>query len=253
MQASSKNFILAAFWVLLLLMPLALLLSHSQLFPMLDLKGDIAQIFYGITMTGTTPWGIGFILVILAICLRLLPRRLFVQLFLAVAISQSAGLVLNHAVKPLFHEARPNIQWLAGYMQINKGYFYSQDKPQRQRMMREAINVNARTLPMSKAIANHWVREVSYSFPSGHTQFAVSFALIVSFYLLSAGIVSMPLLMLGWALLMGLSRMFLGLHWAQDVLASTLVGGILAWITLVLVQTLSPKLLDKVPLLNQSK
>jgi undecaprenyl-diphosphatase len=68
-----------------------------------------------------------------------------------------------------------------------------------------------------------------FSFPSGHTLHAVSYALLLSWYY--------PLLAIplgGFALVIAASRVVLGLHYPSDVLAGALTGGLttsllLAW------------------------
>jgi undecaprenyl-diphosphatase len=62
-----------------------------------------------------------------------------------------------------------------------------------------------------------------YSFPSGHTLHAVSFAILGAHYLPE---LSAPLA--GFAVLVALSRVVLGLHYPSDVAAGALLGGGLA-------------------------
>jgi undecaprenyl-diphosphatase len=66
-----------------------------------------------------------------------------------------------------------------------------------------------------------------YSFPSGHTLHAVSFAVLGSHHLPE---LALPLA--GFAALVGLSRVVLGLHYPTDVAAGALLGGGLAFASL---------------------
>ena len=69
-----------------------------------------------------------------------------------------------------------------------------------------------------------------YSFPSGHTLHAVAFAIIGS-----AHFPSLALLLVPFAVLTGVVRVVLGLHYPSDVLAGVVVGGSLAALSLVAV------------------
>ncbi len=66
-----------------------------------------------------------------------------------------------------------------------------------------------------------------YSFPSGHTMHAVSFAVLYSAYL-----PDIAWLMVPFALLVGASRVVLGLHYPSDVVAGGVLGALLAELSL---------------------
>jgi undecaprenyl-diphosphatase len=69
-----------------------------------------------------------------------------------------------------------------------------------------------------------------FSFPSGHTLHAVSFAIIaISYY------PSLALLLVPVAVLIAGSRLVLGLHYPTDVLAGAAIGAVLACVSLWLV------------------
>lgn len=63
---------------------------------------------------------------------------------------------------------------------------------------------------------------MTYSFPSGHTCAAFSMA-----FILNTSFVNVGFLFLGMACLVGISRMYLGVHFFTDVF----VGGIIAYLT----------------------
>jgi undecaprenyl-diphosphatase len=62
-----------------------------------------------------------------------------------------------------------------------------------------------------------------YSFPSGHTLYAVAFSMVVSYYYPRLAWLVVP-----FTVLVALSRLVLGLHYPSDVLAGALLGAALA-------------------------
>lgn len=234
---------LFAAWAVLLIIPASIYFSAVSLFPTIALDSYLAQALYWLTSTGTAPYGIITGILILVACYRRLTKQQFMQLVLAVSISMAATLSLNHFLKPYFAEARPNAMLLEQEYLLNTQEFYQHSKADKRERIGSAINQLEMARPdlsLSPQIKRHWQHEVGYAFPSGHTLFAVTLALAVSFYLLIAGQVIMPLMLIGWAIAMGFSRMLLGMHWPQDVLASTAIGGCIAFSSIYLTQVLWP-------------
>jgi undecaprenyl-diphosphatase len=88
--------------------------------------------------------------------------------------------------------------------------------------------------PMSDAIPPF---ETSPSFPSGHTLNSTVIAGMVAYLLLrrltsQRARVLTVVLAAGWAVAMGLSRVYLGHHWLTDVMCGWVLG--LAWLTVVI-------------------
>jgi membrane-associated phospholipid phosphatase len=75
-----------------------------------------------------------------------------------------------------------------------------------------------------------------FSFPSGHTAtsalIAGALAWLLSLLLPARWMTAVAAAVLGtWAVLVGLSRIYLGVHWVSDILAGWLLAG--AWLTLL--------------------
>ena len=64
----------------------------------------------------------------------------------------------------------------------------------------------------------------AFSFPSGHTLHAVAFTLVAG-----AHYPALTPLLVAFALLTGVSRVVLGLHYPSDVLAGAAIGACIAW------------------------
>ena len=69
-----------------------------------------------------------------------------------------------------------------------------------------------------------------FSFPSGHTLHAVAFGLVALFYYPLLAVVLMPFIVM-----VGISRVVLGLHYPSDVLAGAAIGYVIAFSSISLV------------------
>ena len=103
---------------------------------------------------------------------------------------------------------------------------------------------------ISSGVSNEWIKNltqrprpsgdlvdvfqvlISYSFPSGHVMFYTilfGFTGYVTYTFLKSSLLRSVLLVLlgGFILLVGVSRIYLGQHWASDVLGAYLLGGVI--------------------------
>lgn len=65
-----------------------------------------------------------------------------------------------------------------------------------------------------------------YSFPSGHTTAAFSLAVIIALYFPMFGLITIPI-----AFCVGISRMYIGVHYPTDVLMGIFIGSICSFLT----------------------
>jgi len=65
-----------------------------------------------------------------------------------------------------------------------------------------------------------------YSFPSGHTTAAFSLAVIITLYFPMFGLIALPL-----ALCVGISRMYIGVHYPTDVIMGIFIGSMSSFLT----------------------
>lgn len=95
------------------------------------------------------------------------------------------------------------------------------------------LNETLKTLLMrTRPEWEHWVHATGYSFPSGHTMAAVSFYGMLTYLLYrivcAKGIPAWYIPLIGGVLIIaiGMSRVYLGVHYFTDVLAGFLAGGV---------------------------
>ncbi|WP_276499416.1 phosphatase PAP2 family protein [Pontibacter litorisediminis] len=154
--------------------------------------------------------------------------------FLLVLLGGTAALN-EYGVKPLLHQPRPSHMFLLGEGQSPYlAEFYRKTVPERQVYLQGHIQANAdKFAVVSPLVLAHWVAESGYSFPSGHSQNAFLLATMLAFWLcgqLPPGRRAWCLLPLGWALLVCLSRVALGVHSELDVSLGAAFGLVLAYL-----------------------
>ena len=180
--------------------------------------------FYLCTQTVTRPWGMitSLLLAGCLYCFRDCRAGHPILLVLVMLIGVAGGQAMKSLLKPHFAEPRPYVVGIMKELRQPAEFFYQQSKAQRQQIIRHAAASWPKIPPWQLA---HWQNETGFSFPSGHSLFVASWVLL--FY----GLVNVkrywPVLIVVtlWAWAVMWSRLLLGMHWPQDLIASV----VLAW------------------------
>lgn len=219
--------------LLLLIMPLAVWISGWQWQP--GASGLWLRMLFWITETVTSPWGIvtstllcGWFLW----CLRFHPKpAIFLIIIMVAAIL--TGQYAKSFIKDQVQEPRPYVLWLEHSHGINEQEFYQLKRKARGKMVTELLE-NDTQLP--GWLKKHWAFETGFAFPSGHTLFAASWALLgVGLLWPRRHIKTVVVLMLWASAVMG-SRMLLGMHWPRDLVVATLISWLLVTLACWLAQ-----------------
>lgn len=221
--------------LLLSVMPLLIWLSGWQW--QLGASGPGLRFLFWMTETVTRPWGILTSAILCAWFLWCLRFRLKPALFLlAIMITAIvAGQYTKSWIKTLVQEPRPYVLWLEKTHGVPGDRFYQLDRQARGQMV-ERLVADDNHIPLW--LKRHWAFETGFAFPSGHTMFAASWAL------LGVGLLwprrhrkTVALLMIWAAAVMG-SRVLLGMHWPRDLLVATWISWLLVTLATWLAQRL---------------
>jgi phosphatidylglycerophosphatase B len=195
-----------------------------------------------VRLTDTASWTLLTPLAILAIVALVARRgsthqrriREAASLSLVMLIALAGNALLNeHVVKPAFGVPRPNIVHLTESGTLGPdlpdatAFYATGDKQTRREVLSERLP--ERTTPqLSETTRAHWIHETGYSFPSGHTTAAITFAVLlmtIGEYWLegwrrAVTRYGLPL----WALAVAASRTLLEVHTGWDVIGGVVAG-----------------------------
>lgn len=219
--------------LLLLLMPLAVMLSgwRWQLVEM----GWGHKVMFWFTETVTSPWGTLTSVILCGWFIWCMRLRLKPALILLVIITLTLliGQYTKSMVKDYVQEPRPYVMWLGEKQGIDQQNFYAQKRAQRSEIVREAVRDDNQIPTWLK---QHWAFETGYAFPSGHTMFAATWALLGMALLWPRRCYISVVLLMSWAIVVMGSRLLLGMHWPRDLIVSTLISGVLVTLATLVVQ-----------------
>jgi len=201
---------------ILLIMPVAVWISGWQWEP--GTNSAWLKALFWITETVTQPWGIithallcGWFLW----CLRFRLRP---------AIMLFAILGLKSWVKDRVQEPRPFVVWLEKTHHVPVDDFYNLKRKERGELVKEQLT-EQQAVPTF--LRKHWQKETGFAFPSGHTMFAASWALLGVGLLWPRRRTLTIAFLLVWATGVMGSRLLLGMHWPRDLVVATLMSWLL--------------------------
>lgn len=233
MRAIAGRTTLAA--AILLLMPITVWLTGWQWLP--GPSGWGLHALYAITETVTQPWGIITHLLLCAVVLwRLRPDfRQGVILVVILSATVLAGQGAKSLIKAQVQEPRPFVLWLEKTQQIPVEQFYTLKRSERSALVKEQL---AHQNDIPGFLRHHWQKETGFAFPSGHTMFAATWALLLVGLLWSRRNALGLALAVAWAISVMGSRLLLGMHWPLDLMVATVMSWLLATLACGLAQRL---------------
>ncbi|MGF1731686.1 phosphatase PAP2 family protein [Photobacterium kasasachensis] len=188
--------------------------------PVSDLTG---QTFSLLTASAGSPY---FLVTVSVLCLApmisKLPPKAVARLIFQFAFLLVLSFIAKTALKQLTEIPRPY-----SYQLQSLGLVNSVDEFYQLSATEKAKAVQMATPNVSDWRTSHWQGETNYSLPSGHTIFAaVCVVFWGGFYWRRRQLAAASLLIL-WATGVGISRIWLGMHWPTDILASIACAGLL--------------------------
>ncbi|KMV30852.1 phospholipid phosphatase [Photobacterium swingsii] len=220
LQRKIPSYKVLGLFALLLVALLALFPSPSLVAPASDSTGFI---FTLLSNSAGNPW---FIIAVALLCLLPLIYKkdkkacliLWAQFALILVLSFAAKSFMKHITEV----PRPYTHELAALELVDSApAFYQLTSEQKEDVIEEAKD------NVSEWRIRHWEGETNYSLPSGHTIFvAVCIVFWGGFLLRNKGYIPVALL-LSWGLGVAISRIWLGMHWPSDLMASTFCAALL--------------------------
>ena len=223
---------LLAVTALLLLVPLAFWLSgwHWQ-----GNEALLNYLLYLVTQTSSNPVALFSTAALFAILYLAHRRGEGRALLLVVLISLGATQVGKSLLKPLIGEARPYVVVLTKDDPARIRDFYAVKRSIRADAVRAYYAKSAAQTP--PYLIAHRAKETGYSFPSGHSTSAASWALlfagIIGFANRRRSLITGAVIT--WAMLVMASRVWLGMHYPLDLAGGVLLASainlplLLAW------------------------
>ena len=228
--------------LMLMIIPIAVWVSGWQWHPAGE-TGWWRGLFW-MTQTVTSPWGAITSIVLFGWflwCLRFRWRPALALagiLLAALLLGQGLKAVIKHQVR----EPRPYVMWMAKTYNLDDQSFYALSGKARAKLIKKELE-NERLIP--HWLRRHWQHETGFAFPSGHTVFAASWALLALGLLWPRRHYTSVALIMLWSVLVMSSRLVLGMHWPRDVAMGIVLGWLIitsaCWLVQRCIGPLTPK------------
>ena len=197
------------------------------LFPEPELTGAVSGFqgwfFSVLTESAGNPY---FLITTSLLCLvpvsMKLPRKVLLKVWIQFGILLVLSFVAKTGLKEITAVPRPYTHELQALELIDRAEtFYELSQQEK-----DAAVVQA-TDEVSFWRTQHWLGETDYSFPSGHMIFAAVCVLFWGGFFLRRRLYLPAMALLLWGVGVGLSRIWLGMHWPTDLLMSVFSAGLL--------------------------
>lgn len=207
--------------LLLLIMPLGVGFSGWLWHP--SESTPVLYFLYLLTETISFPWGIVTNLLLCGWFIWCLRFRLkaAVILFCILSVVILAGQLTKSFIKQQTQEARPYVLWLGSHYGMDEKVFYQMKAKSRGQVVAGLVS-DDKQLPLW--LKKHWESDTGFAFPSGHTLYATSWALLGIALLWPRRHYKTVAALFLWALGVMASRLLLGMHWPRDLVVATLIS-----------------------------
>ncbi|BAO43217.1 phosphatase PAP2 family protein [Thiolapillus brandeum] len=223
------------YWLMAMLLILALLLPAFMWSPGVPEDDGLLRLWWGLSLSASK-YGLAGVALGFSLMLGLPVRRLFLLLLPILLIIGLGAWSNEHLIKPAVAQPRPDIEFLASdvagpVLPEGSGVFYElPDKASRSQRLEAAWKKSPLSLP--PLLRAHWTEETGFSFPSGHAFAATALAAWLSLWIMCGGSRLWLLAPVwGWMLAVCYSRIALGVHRPEDILAGALEGLLLVMFT----------------------
>ncbi|QIM66419.1 phosphatidylglycerophosphatase [Mannheimia granulomatis] len=210
----------SAYTLAMLLIPVVTWLANWQWSSAIQYHDfDFDYFLFLITETGSFPYA-AITCVIFTLLLAWVVRKRY-SLFLVITVCVASMLstqIIKSGMKSVYQEPRP---FVTAFFADKTEAFYQLERAQRTEEVIKYIGEK------ENFVTRHQSKEVGYSFPSGHTIFAVSWLLLVvglCMNMRGQAVIFAHIFAISWAALMLISRLRLGMHYPIDLFVSSLLA-----------------------------